>query len=298
MYAINIEGNITLIKKALHFSNYFNKKFGDAEIALLAVTDGSEVGFLGIKNKNAYYINDSANKLKLLEFGFDDNWSLEHLIFDEDVFVFDDEAVCFQNKDNYIEELRCLNLESRDNSGYNGRIMYSQINSANNTNLELHYAFNYYLNERLGHPYIYKNKVENPTYIFLTDDNRLGYYKLPGIGKRYNYYALYTFDSDFAYSFLSEKKGEEDRTIRYVRLFSFYNSEFSDIWPLSGSKSKEEMENLISEYHFRSQIPQKLLDMYNHDDDDYKLACELIKIIKQVMLNKEKEKQAKLILSK
>lgn len=294
---LKIADNEKVIKEISHLNNFFLDMFGEGQIGVLAVLDENELGFVGLKEGKACYVKNVNDKLNFLVFGFENDFSLSYIVSDDIPYVFTEDSVCSSEKNGLIKELKCVKLSNPDQDSYNARIIYLQMNSEANTNLELHYQSDYYYNNPYGTPYIYRERLKNFKFVYLVDYKKMGIYSLPGIGKKYNFYVGYEMEKD-SRGFRLFNEDNDNNVIRYLRMTHLINNTYTDSILSGFGISKKEMCSLISSYGFDTEVPEKLLKMYNYEDEEYLLASNLVTEIGNVMKNKEEDKQARLILTK
>lgn len=296
MEIIKIANNDDVIKEASHLGKYFLDMFGEGEIGLFAILDNNEVGFVGIKEGKASFIKKENNTLKHFEFGFEEDFELSYLVSDNIIYVFTSDGVCCNDETGQLsKELSCNKLPELDQDGYNANIRYIQINESKRVNLELHYQADYYGDED-NRPYIYSSRLKNFKYVYLIDYKKWGIHSLPGLGKRYNFYVGYEMEKGSKGFQMFGEDGDES-VIRYLRMTHLVNNAYTDSMIPGLGISKDEVCSLISSYGFDTEIPNRLLKMYNEEDPEYLIAKEIIELIKKVLENKEDGKQARMILT-
>lgn len=91
---------------------------------------------------------------------------------------------------------------------------------------------------------------------------------------------------------------EEERKVRYVKAsYRRLDGTFGDLWPFAPQMKREEIENIIKSYGFKTEIPNLILNVYNGVDQTLKKVEQIVDEIKRVMPLLEESENANMCLT-
>ena len=298
-----------VIEQLPNIMNLVYEIFGEKDIAIFAVLDGNDLGFIARVGEDCLFIN---NKGDYTLFKLNENEDLLAITTEQFVVYYGD-VLCFVVGDKEYSVSINRNDEL-DEDGYDGLVEFRQYDKSKDIMCIINYQHMYRMRDGKVPIYGFHTKRLSQVYI----DEEYSKKKLKSCGflpKTSKYYGSFSFnEGEIGYDIIAIKdyglvsflkRGAYD-LIRESTIKSFsrcYTIDFSgnyrDIWPFGRIYTEDEIKEQIESYGFLSEIPTQMLEVYNDQSKDVELIKQLVLLMKEIkpLLSKPENSRKKLLLT-
>ena len=228
-------------------------------------------------------------------FVFDNEYNVQGLIIDNKSFRYLNESLVVKDiKTGITENISLIRrTNSEDIDGYNGLALHIQYDSKRDLRIIYTYQHMYNPDERIYEMHLKKpftivieknasladnGEIKPQTETYIKEDFDLFDEPIDFGIATIKDYGLIPFLQNGSYSL--QKK---DKIVRYYKILGQYKDHSAiTLFPLCKQYKVEDINLKIKELGFNTEISERLLDVYNRDDDKLKLIVEIAKNLRVV----------------
>lgn len=272
--------------------------FGDNDLAVFATLEGKNLGFIVRNGEKCMFINHEG---KYTMFSVDENEEL-YAVGKKDYSVVFDSALCFVG--NSKESSLVINeLSQPDEDDYTGVVRFLQYDRETDTMCEINYQQMYREHNGRAPIYSFHTKLIDRAYI---DEQYSKRKERPGLlPRRARYFSKTAFEEgEIGYDISAIKdyglveflsKGSynlirEREVVKYTKAFARgFDGSLRDPWPFGRQYTEGDVKEIIGQYGFATEIPDDFLRIYNGEDQTVEMVKELVRLMKELKPELEKE---------
>lgn len=307
--------NINVLNKMPYLKEKILEYFGNRNVSVYAMEESNQLYFVIKCGKEGLLVNDNGETYRFRESVFGGlsricrgSYYVYPSIEGLDEFGIEtrNEVTC-ENENGIASSLVVL-PSSFDDSHFNSRVSFTQVNEKENISCEINFEYMNGVNNKLHNGLL--NRIES---VEINHDAKKGCYIRPGfVPSRIEYYGKSIIDSDtLNYSFVSFnengiwntlKEGSyhlyngQSYLVRFTKFgFMTPGGTLTELpWPFVDYKKEDNILEYISSLGFETEIPRPLLDAYNNEDKEMTLLKMFLSNVEEYEKDKELRKVLKI----